>query len=175
MFGQTAQHGLTNSLKDFWIFLLNIGPQLAFFCQMLRCSRSVEQGTGNHRRDFNMIQQIFSHFGMTHLGQIKLVYQESIDLELLVNALNHHLLIDRLVLTPNQITIEIDRQIVHGLDLLKGRKDKEIIDIKSMFRQLELASTQQICPINQRVHHDILAFGEISDLIPAKNLPNRQD
>lgn len=27
-------------------------------------------------------------------------YQESIDLELLVNALNHHLLIDRLVLTP---------------------------------------------------------------------------
>ncbi|VQL26389.1 Uncharacterised protein [Streptococcus pneumoniae] len=151
MFGQTAQHGLTNSLKDFWIFLLNIGPQLAFFCQMLRCFRSVEQGTGNHRRDFNMIQQIFSHFRMTHL------------------------LIDRLVLTPNQITIEIDRQIVHGLDLLKGRKDKEIIDIKSMFRQLELASTQQICPINQRVHHDILAFGEISDLVPAKNLPNRQD
>lgn len=73
-----------------------------------------------------MIQQIFSHFRMTHLGQIKLVYQESIDLELLVNALNHHLLIDRLVLTPNQITIEIDRQIVPGLDLLKGVKTKRL-------------------------------------------------
>lgn len=175
MFGQTAEHGFANSLKDLWIFLLNIGPQLAFFGKMLCCACSVEQGTGNHRRDFNVIQQVFSHFRMTHLGQIKLVYQESIDLELLVNALNHHLLIDRLVLTPNQITIEIDRQIVHGLDLLKGRKDKEIIDIKSMFRQLELASTQQSCPINQRVHHGILAFGEISDLVPAKNLPNRQD
>ena len=175
MFGQTAEHGLANGLKDLWIFLLNIGPQLPFFGQMLRCSSSVKQSTGNNRRNLNMIQQIFSHFGMDYFGQIKLVHQESIDLELLVNAFNHHLLIDRLVLTPNQITIEIDRQIVPGLDLLKGRKDKEIIDIKSMFRQLELASTQQICPINQRVHHDILAFGEISDLVPAKNLPNRQD
>ena len=125
---------------------------------MLRCASSVEQGTGNHRRDFNMIQQIFSHFGMDYFGQIKLVHQESIDLELLVDTFNHPLLIDRLVLTPNQITIEIDRQIVHGLDLLKGGKNKEIIDIKSMLRQLELARSQQICPVNQRVHHDILAF-----------------
>ena len=65
---------LANGLKDLWIFLLNIGPQLPFFGQMLRCSSSVKQSTGNNRRNLNMIQQVFFHFGMTHLGQIKLVY-----------------------------------------------------------------------------------------------------
>ena len=103
-----------------------------------------------------------------------IINEQLIDRNLLVNPADHNLLIDRLVLPADKITVEIHIHIIHCLNIRKRVEHKNVIHIKCMLRQLQPAVPQQVCPVDHRVHQDILPYPEMPHLLPCKNFLLRQ-
>lgn len=115
---------------------LNVMPQLLLFLQMLWACRPIEKGAGDNRGDFHMVEQVVAQIRLVNGLQIETVHQNSVDLQLLVNPLNHDLFVDRLVIATDKIAVKVDGQVVHGFHSLQGQKDKEIVHIEGVLWQL---------------------------------------
>ena len=96
------------------------------------------------------------------------------DPDLLIHPLDHHLLVDALILTPDKIAIEILVHIVHGLDVWQRLIDKNIIDIEGVLWKFHPCGTKQLCAINGGVHQKILRLTEFSYILPAENVSLRE-
>ena len=78
-------------------------------------------------------------------------------------------LIDGLIVSSDKIVIEIHIQIIHVLHAGHRVEDINIIHIEAVFGQTQAALPQKLCPVNHRMHKDILALLEMPRLIPGKH------
>ena len=61
------------------------------------------------------------------------------DAELLVHALDHDALIDALVGAADEIAVEVEVHIIHGLDEGQGLVDEDVVHIEGVLGQLQAA------------------------------------
>ena len=66
----------------------------------------------------------------------------------------------------NEIAIEIYIEVVDRPDIRKRLKYKDIVNVEAMLWKFELDVAQHFRTIDDRVHEEILAWLETTDLIP---------
>ena len=103
-----------------------------------------------------------------------IINEQLIDRNLLVNPADHNLLIDRLVLPADKITVEIHIHIIHCLYIWQRVEHKNVIHIKRVFWQFQPAIPQQVCPVDDRVHQNVLPYAEMPYIFPCKDFLLRQ-
>ena len=65
--------------------------------------------------------------------------------------------------------IQVDIHVIELLTVRQRLEGKDIVDIESMLRQLHPALSQNVCPINNIMHQDILGLPHMPHIIPGYN------
>ena len=102
--------------------------------------------------------------------QIYIVKHNLIYTNLLVDTAYHHLLIDRLVIASDKISVEVHIQIVHRAHIRKRLIYIDIIHIKGMLWQLESTASQKLCPVYYRMHQYVMSLVNMLYITPGKYL-----
>ena len=88
--------------------------------------------------------------------------------DLLIDPADHHLLVYRLVGTADKVAVKIHVQIIHGADMGQRLVNKDIVHIEGMLRKLQAAFSQQLGPVDHRMHQDILSGHKHLHVVPGK-------
>ena len=94
--------------------------------------------------------------------------------ELLVQTLDHRSLVDTLALAANEVAVEVDVGVVHGLAARQRHIGVDVIHVEGVRRHRQVGLAQHVRAIAQTVHKQILVQTEVPDLIPGENLFARQ-
>ena len=110
-----------------------------------------------------------------YLPQIIGIHHDLVHFDLLINVFDHILFIDGLIFPTDIITVKINIQIVHRFYIWKWHIYKKIVHVKGMLWQYQMTVTQQLCPINNRMHQNIFSDFKIPCLFPAEQLSLRKN
>ena len=119
--------------------------------------------------DLQVVEEVASLPLVGHLPQVHLLEHQAVDPELLVDAADHGLLLDGLVLPADVVVVEIHIQVVHGLHRGQGDIGKEVVHIKGMLRELQTALAQELRAVDEGVHEQVLPFAEAAGAVPAQD------
>ena len=97
------------------------------------------------------------------------------DAQLLVDALDHVLLVDTLVIAADEVAVEVQVEVVDGLDLGQRLVDEDVIHIEGVLGQHHAGLTQHLGAVDDAVHQDVLVRRKVADLAPLKDAALRQD
>ena len=95
------------------------------------------------------------------------------NLDLLIQAGNHHLLIDRLILTADVIAVQIDVHVIQGLHKGKRPEHEDVVHVEAMLGKPHFTFLQKTGAVNHRVHQNIASLPEKADLVPGNRLVHR--
>ena len=107
---------------------------------------------------------------LSGIRQLIIVNHDTVDLQLLVDAANHDTLVDGLIAAADKIAVEIHIQVIQVLHVRKRVVYKDVIHIEGMLWQLQSTFPQQLGPVNDGVHQDILALVQEFHIVPGKDL-----
>ena len=102
--------------------------------------------------------------------QFDIVKHNLIHTNLLVDTAYHHLLIDRLIISTDKISVEVHIQIVHRAHIRKRLIYIDIIHIKGMLWQLESTASQKLRPVYYRMHQYVMSLVNMLYITPGKYL-----
>ena len=106
--------------------------------------------------------------------QFDIVKHNLIYTNLLVNTAYHHLLIDRLVISTDKISVKVHIQVVHRAHIRQRLIYIDIIHIKGMLWQLESTASQKLCPVYYRMHQYVMSLVNMLYITPCKYLIARK-
>ncbi len=129
----------------------------------------------HHDRDIPA--HIFRQFriDLSHFIQINTLGNDLRHQDLLVDPAHQHLFIDGLVFPADVVMIQVDVHIKNMPDERQRLIGKDIIHIKSVFRQNHPAAAQHLCPEDQRMHDQILRCMKSSDIVPVTHFLCREN
>ena len=70
------------------------------------------------------------------------------DAELLVHALDHDALVDTLVGTADEVAVEVEVHIIHGLDERQRLVDEDVVHVEGMLGQHHAALAQHLSAVH---------------------------
>lgn len=109
------------------ILVFDVILQLLFFIQaFLRCS-SYQHDRRNGCDDIQIAEHISTKSAVAHISLQIGVHHQFVYTDLLIDTLDHHFLIDRLIISSNKISIEIYIQIIEVFYIGKRLKRKQVI------------------------------------------------
>ena len=94
--------------------------------------------------------------------------------QLLVDSADHNSLIDRLIVTSDEVAVEIGVQVVHVLYIWKWIKCKNIVYIESVLWQSQIALKEQLGTVDHGMHEKIFSFRHMSYFVPGEDLVHWQ-
>ena len=96
------------------------------------------------------------------------VHHDARDANLLVNAPRHDLLVDALVLAADEVVVQVHVQVVDGL--AAGERDVgiDVVHIERVGRHGHAAVAQDVRPVAERVHEQVLRHHEVAHVVPAE-------
>ena len=128
-----------------------------------------QENTGD-RRDHD---QHMSH--ITSLVTVKILYlshiidHQLIYTDLLINTTDHHALTNGLICSSDKVAVQIYIQIIHALHTRQRNKCHQIVHIECMLRQFQTTFPQKLCPVNHRMHQQIMAGSQWLYIIPSED------
>ena len=155
-------------LVNIRVFFANELPQLVLLLLVLRRTALEQQNRRNRRHNFQIAPHVRLLALVRHLAQIHLRHQHPVDQQCLINAADHHILLHRLVFTPDEVVVQVFIHIVHFLHHRQRLINVEFIHIERVLRQVQPALVQQRRAVDDRVHQQIFADFE-ARFIPAEH------
>ena len=128
------------------VLFFQILPQLLLFLQVFLCPGFDGQDRTNGHHDFQVLYHVVAQLPAAYLHGVIIPQHQLGDPNLLVNAANHHLFVDGLVLPSDVIAVEIHIQVINMLHMRQGLVHKNIVHIKGVFGKLQTALDKQPCP-----------------------------
>ena len=107
---------------------------------------------------------------LAHIGELIVVDHDTVDLQLLIDTADHDLFIDGLIAAADKIAVEIHIQVIQVLHVGQRVIYENVIHIEGVLRKLQSTFPQQLGPVNDRMHQDILALVQEFHIIPGKDL-----
>ena len=98
------------------------------------------------------------------------VHHDAGDTQLLVDAADHDLLVDRLVAASDEIAVEVDVKVVQGLAAWQRHIGVDVVHIEGVRGHRDPAVAQDVRAVAERVHEQVLRHAEMADLVPGDNL-----
>ena len=119
--------------------LLNF-PRAAFLGHVLiRAGLDGQDGRNGHH-DLQVTDHVMAELVIGDLCAVVVAQHETGYQKLLVDAADHNLLVDGLILFANEIAVEVYIQVVEGLHIRQRLEYENIIHIEGMLRQLQSTS-----------------------------------
>ena len=126
---EEANQAVTELLVGGQVISLQEAPKIILLGQIFRLLPPDQDDAGDARDGFQEVVHVLGVWRpLVDLGGIK-DDQFLVDHDLLVNLTQHYGLIDGLVVAANEVVVEVDWQIVHGLDVHHWLEDKNIVII----------------------------------------------
>ena len=132
-----------------------------------------------HRADDHHHREVIAHVGAQARALDVALQQEQVDhdardTQLLVDAADHHGLVDALVLASDEIAVQVDVHVVDALALGKRHVHEDVVHVESVAWQGETAIAQHLRTVDNRVHEDVLGQAKVTAVIPGEELLYRQ-
>ena len=90
------------------------------------------------------------------------------DAQLLVHATHHDLLVDRLVLAPDEVMVGVHVEVAHGAHVDQRLVDEDVVHVEGVLGQRKMHLAQHLGAVVHRVHEQVLARQEGAHLVPAE-------
>ena len=84
----------------------------------------------------------------------------------MVDARFHDVFVDRLPFASDEVAVHVDIEVANRLHCRQGHVDEDVVNVEAMLWKFELDVAQHFRTIDDRVHEEILAWLETTDLIP---------
>ena len=98
------------------------------------------------------------------------VHHDAGDGELLVDAADHDLLVDALVLAANEVAVEVDVEVVEGLAAGQRHVGVDVVHVEGVGGHRHATVAQDVGAVAQAVHEQVLGHVEVADLVPGDDL-----
>ncbi len=91
----------------------------------------------------------------------------------MVHATGQDLLVDRLVLATNEVTVKVDVQVVEAVAQREGHVGVDVVNVEGVRRHLQVGGAQGLGAVRQGMHQQVLAHLEVAHIVPGKDLAHR--
>ena len=145
---EDTENAMAQETVGIGVFLLKIDPELLALGNVLLGSALGEEGRGGNRDDLQIIAHVFALMHILDLFEIDGGHHELVDFQGLINALDHDGLLNRLILTADEVVIEVFIDVVHGFDASEGNIDIQLVHIEGMSGQFQSAGAQEFRSVN---------------------------
>ena len=109
-----------------------------------------------------------SELAVWDFPQVKRIDHNLIHTDLLVNAGNHHSLIDGLIVSSDKIPVKIHIHIIERPHTRKRLVYIDVIHIEGVLRQFQSTFHQKLRAVDHGMHENILSLMEMSCFLPCK-------
>ena len=157
---EDTENAMAQETVGIGVFLLKIAPELLALGNVLLGSALGEEGRGGNRDDLQIITHVFALMHILDLFKVHRGHHELVDFQGLINALDHDGLLNRLILTANEVVIEVFIDVVHGFDASEGNIDIQLVHIECVLWQVQPAVPKELRAVDHGVHQQILPQGE---------------
>ena len=106
--------------------------------------------------------------------QLYIVKHNLVYTNLLIDTAYHDLLIDRLVIASDKISVEVHIQIVHCAHIRQWLVYIDVVHVKGMLRKLKSTASQKLCPVYYRMHQYVMPLVDMLYVTPGKYLISRE-
>ena len=155
------------------IQLTDVFHEFFFLIECFLCAGAYQHDGRNCCDDIQVTEHIFLLVLVTELTSVKSICHQFVDSDLLINSLDHNLLVYRLIITANKVTIKIHIQIIHVLNIWKRLKCKQVVYIKRMLRKLQSTFVEQFSTVDHGMHEEIFSLRH-THLVPLKDFIYRE-
>ena len=145
-------------------------PELLFLLQGFGGAVHGQENAGDRHHH----GQIVEHIG----AQLFLFRRQAVEVDrrdhqlghaqLLVNTLDHDLLVDALVLSADEVAVEVEVHIIQLFAVRQRQINKDVIHIERVLGQAQAAGAQDLGAVDDAVHQDVLAGRKAADVRPGK-------
>ena len=154
---EDTENAMAQETVGIGVFLLKIAPELLALGNVLLGSALGEEGRGGNRDDLQIIAHVFALMHILDLFKVHRGHHELVDFQGLINALDHDGLLNRLILTSDEVVIEVFIDVVHGFDASEGNIDIQLVHIEGMSGQFQSAGAQEFRSVNAGMHEQVLS------------------
>lgn len=135
---KTAESGTAKTIVQCRIKGFKIIPETAAFFESIRCAylQKIYTANGHHNREKTYLIAFKLHGICTALAHIYMLHDVTCYVYLLVNTFDVNRLINGLILSADEVMVEINVQIADSLYMMERLTCKYIIYIEHMLRQL---------------------------------------
>ena len=88
----------------------------------------------------------------------------------MVDAAGQDLLVDRLVLTADVVTVQVDVEIIQAVALRERYVGIDVVHVEGVGGHLEIGGAKRLGPVGERVHEQVLAHLEVAHIGPGEDL-----
>ena len=98
------------------------------------------------------------------------VHHDAGHTQLLVDTAHHDLLVHALVVSTDEVAVEVDVEVVERLATRQRHIGVDVVHVERVRRHRHAAVSQDVHAVAQRVHEQVLRHAEVPDLIPGQHL-----
>ena len=144
------------------IFFFNIFPEFSLLLQILLRAGADQHDRRDDRDDLQIVEHIMSELAVRDFPQVKRIDHNLIHTDLLVNAGNHHPLIDGLIVSSDKIPVKIHIHIIERPHTRKRLVYIDVIHIEGVLRQFQSTLHQKLRAVDHGMHENILSLVKMS-------------
>ena len=131
------------------ILFLNIFPEFSLLLQILLRAGADQHDRRDDRDDLQIVEHIMSELAVWNFPQVKRIDHNLIHTDLLVNAGNHHSLIDGLIVSSDKIPVKIHIHIIERPHTRKRLVYIDVIHIEGVLRQFQSTFHQKLRAVDR--------------------------
>ena len=150
------------------ILFLNIFPEFSLLLQILLRAGADQHDRRDDCDDLQVVEHIMSELPVRNFPQVKRIDHNLIHTDLLINAGNHHSLIDGLIVSSDKIPVKIHIHIIERPHTRKRLVYIDVIHIEGVLRQFQSTLHQKLRAVDHGMHENILSLVKMSGFLPGK-------